>query len=146
MTGVYLRGRSASSHVSKLDGVDFHDLEDAAGLWRSQKQMPKTFAAASQPPSLHPSPRLEPVLHYAEVAAAAARWGLFPTSNHSLQEQRKDGFGDALQSSCFSGPTASSAGKGEAQREGGGSSWEGGEGERKSGREVPEQFHSKGSV
>lgn len=28
----------------------------------------------------------------------------------------------------------------------GGSSWEGGEGERKTGREVPEQFHSTGSV
>lgn len=108
--------------------------------------MLKPFAAASKPPSLHPSPCLESVLHYTEAVAAAARWGLFPTSNHSLKEQRKDEFGDALQTSCFSRPAASSAGKGEVQWGGAGSSWEGGEGERKTGREVPEQFHSKGSV
>lgn len=112
---MYLRGQSAISQVSRLDEVGLHDPEDEGVYGGAKSGGPSLWLPLRDLP---PSLCLESVLHYAEVAAAAAHWGLFPTLNHSLKAQRGDEFGYALQTSCFSGPAASSAGKREAQRGG----------------------------
>lgn len=97
-------------------GVGLHDPEDEGVYGGAKSGGPSLWLPLRDLP---PSLCLESVLHYAEVVAAAAHWGLFPTLNHSLKAQRGDEFGHALQTSCFSGPAASSAGKREAQRGGG---------------------------